>query len=353
MPQTFMATTYDLGDSSSPYGSVHQRHKKEVAERLAAAGLAAAYSKTTYTGPYVSKVSLVNAGSLGRAASHGATPRVLGNGAAGNRSRSPSARHGLSDHHTGPTITAVFGNVGARGLALTAMNTSTMFPQTNWSGNTPFEVCMAPARDLRPQADGALLLPPAKILCGGPGALAAGGDLWKENMTLRAAEAWCTSNSSCVGYTAQIGAGTSCSKAAVDTSVAEVYFKASNMGINIDTSWISYTKVVPCSVMSRFDGWVQPTTTTLETDGKTITLRGFFGDGPDARTKTRAADPAAGGPGGGETGGGGNADGGDDGGLVPVAVRFQWRAYPCEYLGCGLYSKVEMVPPPPFYAMLD
>ena len=33
----------------------------------------------------------------------------------------------------------------------------------------------------------------------------------------------------------------------------------------------------------------------------------------------------------------------------PVAVRFAWRAYPCEHLGCGVYSKAEQLPPPPFF----
>ena len=35
-----------------------------------------------------------------------------------------------------------------------------------------------------------------------------------------------------------------------------------------------------------------------------------------------------------------------------VAVRAFWRIYPCEHLGCGLYSKAEGLPPPPFYALL-
>ena len=35
-----------------------------------------------------------------------------------------------------------------------------------------------------------------------------------------------------------------------------------------------------------------------------------------------------------------------------VAVRTHWRIYPCEHLGCGLYSKESALPPPPFYARL-
>jgi hypothetical protein len=35
MPNTFLATAYDLGDSGSPFGSVHIRWKQDVAKRLA------------------------------------------------------------------------------------------------------------------------------------------------------------------------------------------------------------------------------------------------------------------------------------------------------------------------------
>ena len=39
----------------------------------------------------------------------------------------------------------------------------------------------------------------------------------------------------------------------------------------------------------------------------------------------------------------------------PSAVRFAWRAYPCEAHGCGVYAEVEgvRVPPAPFYAQLS
>ena len=39
------------------------------------------------------------------------------------------------------------------------------------------------------------------------------------------------------------------------------------------------------------------------------------------------------------------------GASYPVrAVRLNWRAYPCEHLGCGVYSRAEGLPPPPFWA---
>ena len=37
----------------------------------------------------------------------------------------------------------------------------------------------------------------------------------------------------------------------------------------------------------------------------------------------------------------------------PAAVRYAWRAYPCEREGCGLHSAAEGVPPPPFHAWVE
>lgn len=50
-----MAVSMDLGDPSSPYGSVHPRDKEDVGARLALAGRAIAYSDNTvyYSGPLV------------------------------------------------------------------------------------------------------------------------------------------------------------------------------------------------------------------------------------------------------------------------------------------------------------
>ena len=35
----------------------------------------------------------------------------------------------------------------------------------------------------------------------------------------------------------------------------------------------------------------------------------------------------------------------------PAAVRYAWRAYPCEVLGCGVYTKIgdALVPPATFH----
>ena len=52
MPNTFLATAYDLGDSRSPYGSVHIRWKQDVAHRLALSARSVAYGDgSVYAGP--------------------------------------------------------------------------------------------------------------------------------------------------------------------------------------------------------------------------------------------------------------------------------------------------------------
>ena len=43
MPNTFMSLGVDLGDRSSPYGSVHSRHKQEIGSRLGDAALSSIY----------------------------------------------------------------------------------------------------------------------------------------------------------------------------------------------------------------------------------------------------------------------------------------------------------------------
>lgn len=53
MKRVFMAVAIDLGDPTSPYGSIHPRDKQDVGARLALAGRAVAYADTSvyYTGP--------------------------------------------------------------------------------------------------------------------------------------------------------------------------------------------------------------------------------------------------------------------------------------------------------------
>ena len=66
--------------------------------------------------------------------------------------------------------------------------------------------------------------------------------------------------------------------------------------------------------MGGVDGWSAPKTTTLGAGGDTVVLGGLSGD--------------------------------------VAAVRYAWRGYPCERAACGLHSKKEGLPPPPFYVAL-
>ena len=55
-----MAVAMDLGDPTSPYGSIHPRDKEDVGARLALAGRAVAYGDTGvyYTGPLAKSAKL-------------------------------------------------------------------------------------------------------------------------------------------------------------------------------------------------------------------------------------------------------------------------------------------------------
>ena len=185
MPNVFMASAYDLGDSKSPFGSVHPRYKQEVGMRLARAGLAVAYGKSTYTGP----------------------APIFASGT------------GTSD-----TVQVTFEHCGAGGIVVDQYNVSTTVQQQpNWTGKHAFEICVLPPCD------------PASL-----------------------------DNSTWVGASAAVSAG---AQAMAGT----------------------------CSVTLKL---------------------------PDDIAYRHAS---------------------------PTAVRFAWRAYPCEHLGCGVYSKVEQLPPPPFF----
>lgn len=55
-----MAVAIDLGDPTSPYGSIHPEDKQDVGARLALAGQAVAYgnSEVYYTGPIATTATL-------------------------------------------------------------------------------------------------------------------------------------------------------------------------------------------------------------------------------------------------------------------------------------------------------
>lgn len=271
IPGSFMATTIDLGDALSPFGSVHCRYKTEVGTRLANAALKYAYDlPTVYTGPVFSYAK--------------AESRV------GDRA----------------VIILHFNDTGVGGLQLQDMVINANHSQGNWSGETPFEVCIRPPSNATPT-----------VTCRGAGALAAGGDLLRSNMTLPQAVTWCQQKASCAGFTAKSSAyctvnqsQSTCCAAADDGTIRQVYFKRVGGSPNVDRSWISYVKdVQPCSVLSRYEHWFPPKHVKV-VGRKTIELSGMSGK--------------------------------------VAAVRMNWRAYPCEHLSCGVYS--DGLPPPPFWA---
>ena len=64
------------------------------------------------------------------------------------------------------------------------------------------------------------------------GALPAGNDIRKANMTIVAAEAWCQANSSCAGFTVRV--------AGLAGSIKEVYFKSKAGAEMPNSEWSSY-----------------------------------------------------------------------------------------------------------------
>lgn len=65
MQHVFMAVAMDLPDPNSPYGPVHSRHKEEVGQRLAMAGLFTAYKVGGFVpGPLPNSAVAVQGGVL-------------------------------------------------------------------------------------------------------------------------------------------------------------------------------------------------------------------------------------------------------------------------------------------------
>ena len=106
MPNVFMGTAFDLGDSKSPFGSVHPRYKQEAASRLAAAGLAVAYGQRDvyFQGPVPVSAQRAGAGA----------------------------------------VDVAFSGCGAEGIVADQVNSSAIVAkQPAWSGENHFEVCIA------------------------------------------------------------------------------------------------------------------------------------------------------------------------------------------------------------------
>merc|ERR1711957_647477 len=115
MPNTFMAVAYDLGDAESPFGSVHIRYKTEVGERLALAGRRVAYGEDVCSGPVFNRLRVVDG-----------------------------------------SIDVEFNATSCGGLLLSAMNLTKAEDQGNWTGESPFEVCMPAVMDPIPASCGVL-----------------------------------------------------------------------------------------------------------------------------------------------------------------------------------------------------
>ena len=61
LQNVFMAVAMDLGDPTSPFGSVHPRDKQDVGDRLSRAGMGVVYGDKTayYQGPIATAASIV------------------------------------------------------------------------------------------------------------------------------------------------------------------------------------------------------------------------------------------------------------------------------------------------------
>lgn len=264
VPNTFLVPAYDLGDATSPFGSVHTRYKQAMGVRLALQARKSAYGEMSLlTGPNLRSAVL---------------------------------------HKASGEVSLVFGGVGPLGLTLPPRKLNASH-QTSWSGRTPFELCSNPS--------GA----GPRMSCT-VGALLKGDDLRVANLSLAAATAWCLANASCSGFTQKAH---TCGGEGV---AGPVYFKRFHEGSNGDHEWRAHIKEVPCSAESGLSGWAPAASMRLADKGSSLILSG-------------AADPPS------------------------LAVRFQWRAFPCERLGCGVYATAGdarsgelQVPPPPFYARL-
>jgi hypothetical protein len=301
MPNVFMAVTIDLGDATSPFGSVHCRYKTEVGQRLALAARKVTYGENSAgvsTGPVFDKAT------FGSTTSDGMSIVIL-----------------------------KFNNTG-KGLYLPPMNISKDHPMGNWTGATPFELCTEPTSasatvPLTQQRSMEPLTQQRSMECLGPGAMEKGGDLMvAANMSLGDAQAWCQKNSSCVGFTAQrANSLPSPSPCDPDPSkvLRKVFFKHTVISVNTDAAWVSFDKPAPyCSLFTKYDRW--------SLAGSTHVTSSSADSVNDSVVLTVSPTAAAG---------------------VIKAVRFAWRAYPCEHQGCGIYSRVTddlRLPPPSFWA---
>ncbi len=92
---------------------------------------------------------------------------------------------------------------------------------------------------------------PIKELVGGreggfissSGALPAGNDIRKANMTAAGAIVWCQANATCAGFTLRVGAAAAAAAGGAPSSaVREIYFKSVARDLIADAGWVTYRK---------------------------------------------------------------------------------------------------------------
>ena len=91
-----------------------------------------------------------------------------------------------------------------------------------------------------------------------PGALTMGGDIYRANMTVGEATAWCADRTLCEGFTTHSSANQTCGAVGAST-VFEVYFKDSDARPNGDPVWTHYIKPgagrVSYQPAAQYDAW--------------------------------------------------------------------------------------------------
>jgi sialate O-acetylesterase len=218
LPYTAYATAVDSGDPQAPFGSYHPRNKQIVGSRLAAAALDTLYGvPTAWRGPEFAAASWESSGTAA-----GSTITV--------------------------TVTFQPGSV-PEGTGLVLRPASCPVDE-----GVPPSLCSDFALLVTPGTNPS----PPSYSWMGTGYLAAGNDVFSGSMTVAQAEAACTSNSTCLGFTFA-------SNDTLPTGAVDVYLKSA---LNFDqaSGWQSYASTRdPRGVMLN-------ATAAVGADGTTLVL---------------------------------------------------------------------------------
>lgn len=162
LPYTGLGSAIDIGDATAPFGSYHPRRKQVPASRLVAAALDVQYGiPTPWRGPALASAAAVTD----------------------------------ADGHVHVTLSFEPDSLGAGGLVLDYSGNNTRCPT---AAGVPAIIC----EDFVLVADpGPGPQPPVSYNYVGGGFMAAGDDVGHCNCTLAAAQAACTANILCVGFT--------------------------------------------------------------------------------------------------------------------------------------------------------